>query len=248
MRKPVKLKKQLEELSKRENSYKPNTEIYNQLRKKTLVMVVGPTAIGKSSIMNAAVECNPDFARVSGITSRQPRSNDEPELYEYVTHDEVGLAPIFEKIEHRELVQYAIHPTTRAIYATCLDDFKNNYSLMDTFALVVEGLRRLPFKQSLTIGVAVDPQTWQKWLQERYPSDSLERDNRLKEAVLSFTWLLNQSENEIFWLENKPGELDKAAKQLINICTGKQAPVPYARMLAKQCLEVARQMLRKTHE
>ncbi len=198
--------------------------------------------------MNATAKLHPDFARVSGFTSRKPRPNAEPELYQYITHDEAGFAPIFQEIKRGELVQYAIHPTTHALYATRLHDFSGTYSLLDTFAYVVEGLRQLPFKQTLTVGLVTDPKTWRKWLDERYSNNNSERTKRLEEAILSLTWLLRQPEGDILWLENISGELSHTAQQLIDLCLGKQLSSHYAKNLAKGCLEMAQQMLKGAYE
>lgn len=237
------LKTQLQELSKNENKYFPNAKISEQLQQKVLIMVIGPAAVGKSSVMNKVIGLHSDFARVSGFTSRQPRPNDEPELYEYVAHTEASLEPVFREIERGELVQYAIHPTSQELYATRIEDYKGTYNLKDIFASVAEGLKKLPFKKTVTIGLVVNSQAWQEWFNERYPAHSSERTKRLEEAVLSLKWLLNQPAGEVLWVENKPGELAQSAEQLIGLCLNITKPNPAAETLAKQCLEKAIQLL-----
>jgi len=237
---------QLKNLAKLESTYLPNKEISKQLREKILVMVVGPPAIGKSSVMSAAVKLHSDFARVSGFTSRKRRPNDEPKLYSYITHDEVGLKPVIKKIERGELVQYAIHPTTHALYATRIEDYKSIYNLLDTLSSVVDSLRKLPFKSTITIGLVSDPETWQSWFLQRYPNKGPERHKRLQEAVLSLEWLLDQPDGSVLWLENKLGELNQTAQRLVNLCLGKSDPQPLnnkTKALAIECLSKVRTIL-----
>lgn len=190
----------------------------DSLSEKTLVMIVGPTAVGKSSLMNEVVTLDADFARVSGFTTREPRSNDEPGLYRYLTN-----AAARQLIEHGEVVQFAIHPTTGDMYGTQPQDYPRQFNLLDTLSTVVAGMQALPFKNTVTISLTTDPSAWRNWLLTRYPEAGEERTKRLQEAVQSIEWSLAQT-SQHFWLVNHPNDLHKTASELIAVVRGQSEP------------------------
>lgn len=183
----------------------------DHIQDKTLVMIVGPAAVGKSSLMNAVVAHDDEFGRVSGFTTRPPRSNDEPGMYRYVSSQQA-----IDLIASGDVVQYAVHPTTGAMYGSQVIDYPKPYNMLDTLSNVVESLRQLPFKRTITISLTTDPESWEAWLLERYPEPSEERTKRLNEAILSIEWSLSQSHDH-FWLVNTPDDLDGSAERLIDV-------------------------------
>ncbi len=231
-------------LAKLQNNYQPNPSITKNLHEKNLVLIVGPAAIGKSSVMNKVVELSSVFKRVSGFTTRQPRNNDESELYDYLPHTVSGLHSIVKEVEKGELVQFAVHPTTYAVYATRLKDYPGTYNMLDTLFSVVDGLRTLPFKEVITIGLITPPNTWKKWLLERYPLASEERAKRLKEAILSLSWLLEQPEGIITWSINEQDQLEQTAKEVVEICFSERSNTSEdAQRYAHECIQLAKQLL-----
>lgn len=184
------------------------------LADKTLVMIIGPAAVGKSTLMNATCAFQDDFSRVSGFTSRPPRTDDEPGLYRYVTQQAAE-----QLVASGKTVQHAVHPTTGVMYGTLVSDYPNRFNLRDTLSGVVDELRNLPFRRTITISLTTDPDSWVGWLTQRYPKASPERTKRLQEAVLSTTWSLAQTHDH-YWLVNAPGKLEATARQLIDIATG----------------------------
>lgn len=174
-------------------------------------MLVGPTAVGKSTLMNEVVKLDAEFARVSGFTTRQPRDNDEPGMYRYVSS-----AVARRMIEQDDVVQFAIHPTTGDIYGTQLVDYPKTFNLLDTLSTVVDGLQSMPFQRTVTVSVTTEPAAWQAWLLDRYPQASEERTNRLEEARQSIEWSMQQRADH-FWLVNRPNDLATTAQELIAI-------------------------------
>ena len=189
--------------------YAPLPEISASLTKKVFVMIIGPTAIGKSSIMNEVARLDPDFRRVSGFTTRAPRENDEPGLYRYLTDKEAEAL-----IQHHQAVQYIRHPTTGMIYGTEAFDYPGDYNLKDTLTEAVKGDRELPFARTVTVSITTDPATWQRWLEERFPEDSDERTKRLRESKQSIEWSLAQT-GQHQWLINTAERLSESAQELI---------------------------------
>lgn len=195
-------------------TYEPKPEVLETLHGKTLVMLVGPTAIGKSSIMNEAVRYDNTFARVSGLTTREPRANDEPGLYRYVTQEDAEKL-----IAARKLVQYVVYPTTGKLYGTEAKDFPGYYNLKDTLSTSVEFFESLPFSRHVVVSLTTDSDTWRAWLEKRYPQAGEERRKRLQEAKSSIEWSLSRQGNH-HWLVNHQGDLSGVAERLVGIARG----------------------------
>lgn len=184
------------------------------LSEKTIVMLVGPSAVGKSTIMNCVSELDREFSRVSGFTTRAKRPGDEVELYRYLTQEEANAV-----IQSNALVQYACNPANNQIYGTELSDYPNKFNMKDTLSGAVENFTRLPFNDHHIISVTVPVEPWLNWLNARYPSTSIERVNRLREAKQSIEWSLAQHHNHS-WVVNRPGDIASAANAVISQVRG----------------------------
>lgn len=182
----------------------------NDLSAKTLVMLVGPSCIGKSTLMNEVVRLNSEFGRVTGFTTRAPRPNDEPGQYRYYSNDEVE-----QKAAEGELVQSATSPTTGVIYGTEPQDYPAAYNLKDILANAVGDFRTLPFAQTVTISLTAPAEQWHGWFLSRYPEKSDEAIWRLEEAKLSINSSLDDPET--YWLENPAEQIPETVAALINI-------------------------------
>lgn len=215
-----------------ETTYRPNDEICAKLSEKTLVMVVGPVAIGKSFLMNHVAEAEPDFSRVSVFTTREHRSDDEPGMFHCIPHDNENLDKLLGKIERREVVQYAVHPTSGRIYGSEITDHPNMFNMLPTLSSVVEHLRSLPFKNTVVVGLAAEPSAWKQRIDERYPTESAERTKRLKEAVASIDWLLENS--YVKMIDNTSENPATAVQSIVNIVKYNQDGDPTARRYAEE--------------
>src|SRR5688572_17109905 len=112
------IEKILEAIRAAEKTYRPSQEVTDSLRDKTLVMLVGPVAIGKSFIIDQLTSHQPEFKQVSVFTTRDARPDDNPDLFRIRPHTEASLTEILDQIKQGKLVQYTIHPTTGRIYGT----------------------------------------------------------------------------------------------------------------------------------
>lgn len=216
-------------LERAEPSYHPNAAVAEELSKKSLVLVVGPTSVGKSTLMNTIVQLDPRFARISGFTSREPRPDDEPALYRYVPHYYQNLVRICKQVENGELVQYAVHPTTGNIYATEIKDYKGQYNCKDVLGHAVAGFRALPCATSYTFGIVCDPAEWHARLHARFTNpDDPDRKKRLIEAKINLEWSLQDT--NIIWIDNSNGQLANAAKAITDIVRDGKHPDPSAQI------------------
>jgi guanylate kinase len=181
----------------------------SELATKTLVMIVGPSAIGKSTIMEEVVRLNPDFSYVRSFTTRKKRPG-EKSHYKFMDRDTV--IDIHQK---RQTVTYFEHPTTHDIYGTTVESYPSSYNLLDTLSGAVQGYRDLPFKRTVTISLTAPSDEWQKWFLSRYPESSDEATKRLDEAALSINWSLQDADS--YWITNSTGNIRKVAQELIDI-------------------------------
>lgn len=194
----------------------------SQLADKTLVMLVGPTAVGKSTIMNAVAQRHPEFKRVTGFTTRDPRPNDEPGQYRYLS--EVAVRHL---IETGLVLQYVVNPGNGQIYGTTLEDYPGTYNMKDTLSIAVDEFKQIPFKGHQTISLTVPPDSWKQWLLQRYPEPSDERTSRLREAQSSIEWSLGQTAAHQ-WLVNYQGTVNDVADRLTKLAKSPDydAPTP----------------------
>ena len=184
-----------------------------RLHNKTLVMIVGPTAIGKSTIMKEVVRIDSNFSYARTFTTRERRPG------EMSSYRHISDAQARQIRDSGQAFTFLEHPTTGLIYGTDCESFSNRYTLLDTLSYSVEQYRALPFMRTVTISITASPEDWRSWLLERFPEPSTERDKRLLEAKQSIEWSLSQTSDH-HWVVNHEGSLPAIAKQIIAIAKG----------------------------
>jgi hypothetical protein len=229
-----------------QSSYVPSAEVGDYLSDKALVMVIGPAAIGKSFVMNHLVESDKDFARVPVFTTRDARPDDEPGMFEVHPHDDNSVNAILDKIEARQVVQYAIHPTTGRIYGSTTSHYTRPFNLLATLSTVVGPMRHLPFKNTFAIALSTDSEAWKTWFFERYPEASEERTKRLAEATECLEWALSPDQEQIVrWVYNDPKNPAIATTNIINIVKYNNQGDQTAAKNARLMLELAKHNLQE---
>lgn len=197
------------------------------LADKTLVMVVGPSSVGKSTLMNEVVRLDPTFGRVKSFTTRPPRTNDEAGQYFYLTPDELN--------ERSDVITDVVYPTTGFHYGTIPESYASSYNLLDTLAHSIKDYRALPFARTVTISLTTEPEAWSAWLKQRFPTGGDDMQKRLQEAIQSISWSLSQTHDH-HWLVNRPDELAATAQYLIGLAKNPQkitaTPPEASRLLA----------------
>lgn len=180
------------------------------LSDKTLVMIVGPAGIGKSTVMHAATALDSRFGYVRSFTTR-PNRDGPATTYRHISDEQAKMIE-----QSGAAVTYFRHPTTGYAYGTDEDSYPTEFNLLDTLSVAVDGYRTLPFRRSVTISLTTDADTWQRWLFTRYPEPSPERTKRLREAVQSIGWSLSQSAGH-HWLVNRNNQPEVVANQLLSL-------------------------------
>jgi len=184
----------------------------NVLADKTLAMIVGPTAIGKSTLMREVVRLDSRFSYVQTFTTRPPRT-DEESSYLHLSEAEAKSLK-----KQGKAMTWIEHPTTHFIYGTTAESFQTQYNLLDTLSGTVEMYRTLPFRTTTTVSLTAPTEQWRSQFLTRHPSESDDALKRLEEAKISIEWSLAQTENHV-WLNNPKGKLQHTAQRLIDIVT-----------------------------
>lgn len=233
------IQSQLDEVKQEQDKYRPNEEVCRRLGELGLVMIVGPAAVGKTSVIQTIANLDHEFAPVSVFTTRDPRHDDDPNLFRYYDHTDEGVSELLARINRGDMVNIAIHPTTGHLYGTELEDYRGRYNVLATLANGVKQLNNLPFKTKTIIGLTTEPDTWTKWFDEREMPDRSTREKRLAEAVMALDEELFNIPS-ITFVSNIEGDRERAASTIIDIA---KAP-DQARAMRERVTEM---LLRTVH-
>lgn len=195
----------LDQMRAMQLAYHPSQAIESELSQKNLAMVVAPTACGKSYLMQQVIACDSSCKRVVDITTRPPRADDPAGAFQYLPHDDRNVTTLLDRIAHQDLVQYAIHPTTDYFYGSDIAGYPGEYNFLEVLSSTVALMRRLPFRRTTVIGVAVEVAQWQQWFEARYGTSGDDRRKRLQEAIMSLSWLTDATHGSLVkWVQNGP--------------------------------------------
>ena len=203
----------LAEIRDNEALYEPNDTIRHALAHKSLALIIGPCAGGKSYAIRELLELDARFRQSRSFTTRDPRSDDTPATIRYIGWNDREIREFCDEAENGELVNYTFHPKTGEIYGTTLDDHPGVYNLMPTMASATAPLHKLPFQTIETIGIVAAPDVWQRRFDARTDNNQ-ERQARLAEAASCLAWLLDHTEVAI--VSSSDDEFS-AAKQIYGV-------------------------------
>ena len=198
----------------------------------TFIELIAPAGEGKSAIMDATTQVNPEYSLATSFTTRNREARDIPGAYRYFTTDE-EITGLLDRIDDQAVLQYVVHPTTHKLYGSMSEDYRTNFVMLDTLFNNVDELDKLPFKAIYKIAVVSHGDEWAARFLDRYPTASEERTKRIGEAILCLEWILAQDPNVLFWLQNRPNQVTDAAHDLI-LMTKTAMPSQNLRVLAEE--------------
>ncbi len=219
-----------------QSSYRPNDDITAQLATSTALLIVGPAAIGKSSILDTIAKLDSRFSRTGSISTRPQYARDQPGM-----HSHYSQKALLEKIAARTLVQYAIHPTTQYIYATTPDMYKSPFNMLETLPVAADYFHHLSFHKLFIFYIVTEPLVWKEWFEARYHDDDTEYRKRAREATTNLEWALEQPDSSLIWVRNSPDAQQETARQIIR-AVDTDKPLPNHRPLAVGMLEIAKKL------
>jgi guanylate kinase len=196
--------------------YRPAPHVLDRLAKVRFVAVVGPTSVGKTTMIKAAVAKDPDLHLVLNHTSRKPRPGEQEGTdYSFKTREEMEA-----RIAEGGYVQVA--PSVFGdLYATAPERYATEgVSVLAVLADAIPVFRSLPFR-SFRVVFSVPP-SWEVW-QTRLQSHSFtpaQMERRLDEAEVSLRFAL-QDENIQFVINDMA---DQAAEDFAAIALDKSLP------------------------
>jgi guanylate kinase len=198
-------------------NYKPDKHVLAGLSNVHLLMVIGPTGVGKSTLMKAS-----GVPEVIGDASRQPRQGEVSGVDYWFRTEREMLA----EADAGQYVQVAMG-SEGDLKATHAGSFPTSGpAVFAVVASAVHIFRELPFASTATaVIVPPDFDTWMERISSHHtPPDKLAA--RLEEACYSYEFALND-ESSMFVLNDK---LELAVSRLLSVAEGK---VPQAHRQAQ---------------
>lgn len=207
-----------DELRSLVDNYRPNEATLKAISQLKLVATVAPSSSGKTSIMQAAAQINPDIHVVLGETTRKPRLTERPGVdYLFRSHDEV-LA----ELKRGDLVDVIIGPSG-GLYCTRPVNYK--MEAINTMALVAAAIptfRNLPFKYFKTVFIVpASFELWRSWLDKQAEIGGWTKSDwhgRLEEARQSYQIAL--ADREMLFVLND--DLSKATARFLQVANGQE--------------------------
>lgn len=241
------IQERLEKAGLNEPYYQPNKEISEQLGGIVIAMLIGPAGIGKTRVIEDVAAMNEDFGALSVFSTRTPRPDDTPGMFDLHPHTDEGVSELLDRIERGEPVSYTIHPTQGTIYGQMLSDYKSRVNLLATLSGSVDQIQRMPYKETHALGLSAEPSEWADRFNDRYPEMGEARTKRLGEAVISLSWLLGEDHSKpISWIINEEGNSALAANAIINKINNDQpTDTDLATFYAKGMLKWAQETIDK---
>ncbi len=195
--------------------YRPSTAALEHLKKVNFLAVIGPTGVGKTTLIREAKKQQQSLHLVLNNTSRDPR----PDEKEGVDYKFETRAHMEERIAKGEYAQVA--PSLFGdLYATVAGDYSaEGVALMPVLADAMPVFRKLPFKSIRAVYIL--PPDWQTW-QERLRRHGFHADKlflRFDEAVRSLEFA--QEDDQLHFVIND--DLETATKDFIAIANHRHA-------------------------
>src|SRR4051812_162702 len=220
-------------------SYRPAPEVLKRLEQVTFAAVVGPTAVGKTTLIRQALRREPSLHMVLNNTSRDARP-DEREGIDYRFETRASME---ERIAHHEFVQVAPN-LFGDLYATAAEDYPSDgVCVLPVLADAMPVFRSLPFKSVRSVYIL--PPDWETWqqriVQHQFNTDKLMQ--RLVEGKRSLQYALDDVDTQ--FVIN--GDLPTAVEDFITLAFGRpmserlQADQQKAKELVRNLLEQVEQ-------
>lgn len=187
--------------------YQPAQAVKDNLKEVELLIVVGPSGVGKTSIID-----NSGIKYIPSDTTRSKRQGEVDGRDMFFRDD---YEDIVNELSNGEFVQVAIGPAGD-FYATRGSAYpKQGFATMPVVADVVPILRNIGFKRTVTIFVV--PPSFDEWM-KRMKSHELTKDQlskRLFEARRSFEFGLGDKETH-YILNDGLNEAVEEVKELLS--------------------------------
>ena len=229
------IQKRLKEL---ELAYQPGETALDAIAGVTLINIIGPSGVGKSSVNSMITKLDPQFSVPLGFTTRPARPSEELKKYRHIPDTAEGWQSILDKAQAGALVQYAIHTTSGMAYGTEPMDYETLFSVLDMQYQLVEKTHGLGFLAVKNVAIVTTPADYAQQLakQERLINSAADMEKRRHEGILCLKWCL-EHRDDINWIHNRYGELERTALEVIGLAKGNLKPNEENRRLGEKLLK-----------
>lgn len=215
----------------------------------TLLGIVGPTAAGKSTLINRVIALDTDIHLYESSTTR-PRAPRDGADY----RTDVPLKEFYDAVKDESLINYFVHPNGH-VYGTFLSGVKPPVTIGAIATDTLLQLSDAGFYDCRTVYTAMDGQTYAQRLGLNNPEQADSRLSqpdilpRLRESLASITFArmnLDQQWLSAIQLSNEPGSLDRSAADIARLAHQRTFPTlstSHALGLLSEMEDVARQAI-----
>lgn len=216
----------LEKLPELAKNYQPSADVLKRIETITLCMIVGPTGVGKSTIIESS-----SFAFVPSDTTRAPRPSEQDG---FDMHFRTDYERVINDIKAGSFVQVALG-ASGDLYATKDTSYpRSGIATLPVMADVVPIFRSLGFQKTVTAFIM--PPSYDEWLRRIKKPGLSDQDvqKRMPEASRSLNFALGDSATHFILNDN----VDKAVQQIAQLLSGVvEAPTDLkARKIAQDIL------------
>ena len=192
--------------------YRPSDATREFIADKTLIALIGATAVGKTEIIRRVIERGgPDFYAVGSHTTRERRPEDSLDCLtgdEGFTHEEARRL-----IDEGLSIVHGTHPTTGDMYVATAEHL-SKYNIMPVLPSGLPDLEQVGFQAVHPLYIVTSSVAYQKQLASRINLDEETLKKRLKEGRESLSWALENAEKVSFF-ENIDGDPEQTANVII---------------------------------
>jgi hypothetical protein len=229
----LELENRVSAVAANQNVYRPTDKaLRHRIAQVSLGLMVGPTAIGKSHMIQVVQNLDPGFVEINTVTTR-PRAPRDPPGW----RTDQPFEELLSHIENGTVGQYTVHPSTGHIYATDIASYEAGLVLLPTLYSAVEQLKNIGFRRVITIGLVAEGKTWDIRLSDR--RNDPQYPERLVEGRESVHWLrAHMRETPI--LENATGQDQQTAQTIISLMKESYPPQLIGRTgrINRLCIEL----------
>lgn len=187
--------------------YAPSRESLARIKEVNLLIVIGPSGVGKTSIID---RMGLHYVPIDTTRSARPEEKDGIDMFFRTDYDQ-----IISDIKAGEFMQF-VAGVSGDFYGTRAANYPSHgWAIMPIIYYEVQTFRRLGFKQ--TLSVFITPPSCEEWMRrmDNHPLSEEQRSKRLVEAGHSFDFALSDSQTH-FILNDKIEDAVDQAKQLLN--------------------------------